>query len=57
MVGSLEDLTASLTWVGHKATLVLVPHVAQQRALQIKDARAHCALELWALGRLAHGVD
>lgn len=56
MVSSFEHLAASFAGVRHKSALVLVAHVAQQRALEVKNAGTHRALELGTLGRLAHGV-
>ena len=56
MVSSFEHLATSFAGVRHKSALVLVAHVAQQRALQVKNAGTHRALELGTLGRLAHGV-
>ena len=57
MVSSLENLSTSLTWVGHKTALVLVSNMAQQCALKIEYASAHSTLKLWSLRGLAHGVD
>ena len=57
MISSFKHLAARFTRVRHEPALVLVPHVPQQRALEVKNARANGALELCAVGRLAHGVN
>jgi len=57
VVRALEHLPARLAGVRHKAPLVLVAHVTQQRALQIENPRAERALKLGLFRRLTHGVD
>ena len=56
MVRSLENLTTGLTWMRHKAALMLMSNVAEQGALKIEYASAHGTLEFGTLWGLAHGV-
>ena len=56
VVRAFEHLAARLAGVGNEAALVLVAHVAQQRALQVEDAGAERALKLGPLRGLTHGV-
>lgn len=58
VVGPLKDLPALSAWVRHKASLVLVPHVPEERALEVEAPAALGAPELdRALRGLAQGVD
>lgn len=57
VIGPLEHLSARLTGMRHKSSLMLMSHMPQESAFQIENTRAESALELRAVGCLAHGVD